>query len=565
MRTLLVILALSLLLLLLATQFAACSRSEDITAPTEPRNLAAVHSLPDGKYPVLVEYDGQVERSLDRYTKQNGDHLIYVEDFEIGDGGWVPVDLDAQHGVFWHHTLYDDGHEERGVMWCGTDSSELRSPPGYGNLWKQDLWKEFVLTEGNIISFSLQYHLEAGYDYLYVEASLDDGQSFTRLKEYTWWGGDSFFSDTAVIPGVTGQSVIIRFRIVSDAAWSDEDMLFDSNGACRLDEVRVPGYDADTFETGSDGWIAEAGPSAGGGPFRRESELAGLGEDHGYALAAYDLDGPHAGEFPFTSYQDLSYGHFVQIGMESPVIELPTDGDWVFLLDFDVYADLPPSNLVFYTMQVAAPPPEEGGVWMNYPAWFYGPGPAWVSRRLNISNYVPRHASSMRIRLIALDGTLLVPLPQPATHTPAPFFDNVAISAVRPVAFDIMPNSCPNVVSMNEQGVLPAVICGTADFDVQEIDPASLSISMHSAGTHAWPTRHSFKDVGTPPDSYDLCSCIEKRRDHVDDLTLKFDMADVIPRLGWAQDGQEVVVILWGSTYDGIPISGANCIVIHDP
>jgi hypothetical protein len=60
------------------------------------------------------------------------------------------------------------------------------------------------------------------------------------------------------------------------------------------------------------------------------------------------------------------------------------------------------------------------------------------------------------------------------------------------VPFDIKPESCPNPLNTKSQGVLPVAILGTADFDVNTIDAASIRL----AGVA--PVRSTVEDVATP-------------------------------------------------------------------
>ena len=60
------------------------------------------------------------------------------------------------------------------------------------------------------------------------------------------------------------------------------------------------------------------------------------------------------------------------------------------------------------------------------------------------------------------------------------------------MAVDIKPQSCPNPLNVKKKGVLPIAILGTEDFDVTEIDPASVELEYIS------PLRWALEDVATP-------------------------------------------------------------------
>ena len=57
---------------------------------------------------------------------------------------------------------------------------------------------------------------------------------------------------------------------------------------------------------------------------------------------------------------------------------------------------------------------------------------------------------------------------------------------------DIKPQSCPNPLNVKKKGVLPVAILGTADFDVNEVDPATVELEGVA------PLRWDWEDVATP-------------------------------------------------------------------
>ena len=54
-------------------------------------------------------------------------------------------------------------------------------------------------------------------------------------------------------------------------------------------------------------------------------------------------------------------------------------------------------------------------------------------------------------------------------------FVNELVNNSRPL--DIKPQACPNPLNVNSQGVLPVAILGTEDFDVTQVDPASVRLA----------------------------------------------------------------------------------------
>ena len=139
------------------------------------------------------------------------------------------------------------------VMWCGANNLYWATPPGYGNNWDDRLTKEFDLPAGASLTYSIQYDTELWYDYVSVEISTDEIQ----WNEITFHTGISIgFEEPSIDLSNYVGDVFIRFRFISDIGWSDEDGGYDSNGACRIDWVKVTGSSKDEFTTGTDGWVA---------------------------------------------------------------------------------------------------------------------------------------------------------------------------------------------------------------------------------------------------------------------------------------------------------------------
>ena len=126
------------------------------------------------------------------------------------------------------------------------------------------------------------------------------------------------------------------------------------------------------------------------------------------------------------------------------------------------------------------------------------------------------------------------------------------------VLIDIKPGSCPNPLNVESKGVLPVAILGSADFDVHDIDVASIRLADVA------PIRSSLEDVATPVDG-DECECTTEAGDGIDDLTLKFKTQEIISALGEVVNGETLVLTLTGELLDGTPIEGADCIRVKKP
>jgi hypothetical protein len=133
----------------------------------------------------------------------------------------------------------------------------------------------------------------------------------------------------------------------------------------------------------------------------------------------------------------------------------------------------------------------------------------------------------------------------------------VSISPViEPVSIDIKPNSCPNPLNIDPNGILTVAVHGASAFDISTIDTASVRLEGVA------PIRSSVEDIVTPvlnPQSD--CECNSDGPDGFDDLVLKFRESDVGDALGELQHGDVVELLLTGNLIDGTPIEGYDCIV----
>ena len=118
---------------------------------------------------------------------------------------------------------------------------------------------------------------------------------------------------------------------------------------------------------------------------------------------------------------------------------------------------------------------------------------------------------------------------------------------------DIKPQSCPNPLNVESKGVLPVAILGSADFDVHDIDVASIRLADVA------PIRSSLEDVATPVDGEE-CECTEEGLDGYTDLTLNFETEEIADALGEVVNGEVLLLTLTGDLSDGTPIEGEDCI-----
>lgn len=138
-----------------------------------------------------------------------------------------------------------------------------------------------------------------------------------------------------------------------------------------------------------------------------------------------------------------------------------------------------------------------------------------------------------------------------------------------PVSIDIKPLSCPNPIKIKDKGVLPVAILGTEDFDVTQIDPASVYLwYMDQQNNHVYPLRWSYQDVATPftGDLVDRYSCTINGPDGYPDLVFHFGIQPIVAMLGVVSIGDELILPLAGNLmedYGGTPIAGADIVWIR--
>jgi streptogramin lyase len=139
-------------------------------------------------------------------------------------------------------------------------------------------------------------------------------------------------------------------------------------------------------------------------------------------------------------------------------------------------------------------------------------------------------------------------------------FDLTVCPGLIAVDIDIKPTSCPNPLNLRTRGVLPVAILGSGEFDVSNIDVASVRL----AGVGA--IRSSLEDVTGPVADGNECACTTAGPDGNMDLTLKFRTPEIAVALlndvGELTEGEQLVLTLMGTLMDGTPIEGSDCVVL---
>jgi glutamine cyclotransferase len=148
-----------------------------------------------------------------------------------------------------------------------------------------------------------------------------------------------------------------------------------------------------------------------------------------------------------------------------------------------------------------------------------------------------------------------------------------------PGPIDIKPGSCPNPLSTTDKGVFPVAILGLEDFDVTQIDPATVRLFRKGIADpiEVTPLRWSLEDAGIPYEPFTgrmgAYDCLEYYPDEYGvfdgylDLSFKFDAQEVVAALGEVNDGDVLVLQLSGKIkeeYGGTGFVGEDVVVIID-
>lgn len=115
------------------------------------------------------------------------------------------------------------------------------------------------------LNYRAWYDIEEGWDYAYLQASSDGGQTWQILltpsgtaenpagNAYGWgYSGSSggWIEESVDLSQFAGQNVLLRFEYVTDAAVNGEGLL--------VDDISIPAIDYfEDFENGAEGWQAE--------------------------------------------------------------------------------------------------------------------------------------------------------------------------------------------------------------------------------------------------------------------------------------------------------------------
>ncbi len=406
--------------------------------------------------------------------------------------GWTHRDLTIpEGGNHWHVDSYQaDGLAGHGAenlaVWCGSMEyeacSEIDPEGGYGNNYNDPLVWTFEVEDPAapsivLIDAWLNIDLEPGYDFLKVlrrqpgmlpEFEVIAEYDGTFTNQHLAWEIHILAGDYS---GAEANEIELRFQVVSDGAWSDEDCLFSGAGACQIDDISVhvdngSGYTFDDFQSGELGnWVAV--DLHGHGDFSQiRSNLDDLDDcktnyspqvcfiddgivvpgtggslciDWCYGPGGYIVN-PRGGLLPLPG----SMGG-LRNAVDSPVMPWPETAQ-SGLLEFGAYTHEQlntDSSQMFYSWQVrstSSPDPADISqeFWEGESFVYYG-GPNYKRIVGNLNNYLVENPRHVQVRLMLIQLAWWWELGE--NGTPAPYFDNVRVTAIEPYGPDIILNN----------------------------------------------------------------------------------------------------------------------------
>lgn len=275
------------------------------------------------------------------------------------------------------------------------------------------------------------------------------------------------------------------------------------------------------------------------------------------------------------NFDDLSLGDIINT-QYSPIVEFSRRESMNIIAKEDCHGTLARSSP--YCAHIEFDPDSYSNFILNFPQPVFGVsfyvGDLDFPRIVNVSVYnsasellisydISRSGDWTHVALLSDSQDVSQIVVVNSDKTDGNGFDDLTVASAPPtldIDLDIKPGSCPNPINVKSKGLIPVAILGTYDFDVNEIDIASISLLGVA------PIKSSFEDVATPFEAFneeqDAYDCNDYGPDEYMDLTLKFKTQEIIDALSDVNDGDVLVLELTGESYDGIQINGEDVVVI---
>lgn len=382
--------------------------------------------------------------------------------------GWTTHDLTSPEGLHWHISGY--GQEEGDLaLYCGDEtlpSCDQDDPVGgYGNSWQDVIEYRYQVADPGsaclmTVSGVISHDTEPGYDFTsltFVTAGGDvdiavlDGIGLEVPFSHT------FLYTTADYVGPEQDQVLFQVEFRSDGAWSDEDCLHPTAGACRMDDLLVECSNGSfsAFNDFDDGQL---------GGWQTES-FQGVGDFTGLWTGLEDVDPCQTNYSPQVAFIDdgtqvpgagpsecinWCYGPggyivnttggaaeyddpYLWNSVRSPAIAWPGEQYDGCLFSFDVYrhedlsADSPG---IFYTWDIrSASDPDELNLahWKDRGFIYFG-GPGYLRESSVVSDLLEPDVSVVQVRMTCYELGWVWGYVGDDGY-PAPYFDNVSLQA----------------------------------------------------------------------------------------------------------------------------------------
>jgi hypothetical protein len=456
---------------ILATCIASAGSARDPLKPG-PRINRSERQLP------LEEYEDLLDPGLSGFMESAAVDtfcIVWYTFEQMNWQGWTRFDNTAQRGDFWRVDDFSGlGGGSRGglvpiegtkSMWCGVRPSTTDpylcswyDAPGYGNSWDQSLATgAFNFTGPITLSYQMHYDSEPDYDYTRVEYDAGGGD-WRMVAEYTG-AGDTVASHVIAL---TQARTKLRFHFISDGAWSDEDGLYNTDGGCIVDAIRVQDSGVlnnyQDFEAVAVGakiagiWTGKAEPAFGtySGLKNNLTDKDPCNDNFAtqivFFIGSYNpCPGWCSDDTPFCQGAGGVHEPCQNELVISPVIDMTKyslscnsnqngtipAGDLTQLggcsLRFAVYRDLPLANLVFYVWKVRSVVNGCPGPWRNDNFMNWGTEQAYILEDKDISAYVGNGPIQVGLGVVDMCDSWYLVYGNCASHTPSPWFDNVRL------------------------------------------------------------------------------------------------------------------------------------------
>ncbi len=165
-------------------------------------------------------------------------------------GGWTSRDLTQRQETYWTVNAADLGAPAALSAWCG-DASILPCDPedptgGYGNNWHEVIEYRLAISNADSatvvqVTGDLEYSLEPGYDWLGLAVWREGEYVPVVVRSWDDMGNVAANETVTYLPGEyrDGNQIVIQFQVFTDAAFSDADCRYATSGAARLDNLTV--------------------------------------------------------------------------------------------------------------------------------------------------------------------------------------------------------------------------------------------------------------------------------------------------------------------------------------